>query len=175
MPKLVLTIIGPDRPGLVDELAEAVAEHQGNWMESRMAHLGGKFAGVVRVSIPAEQTDPLLAALQGLESHGLKVHAEADTAEEAAQSFLPVTLDLLGNDRPGIVREISHALATHGVNVEEFRTECADAPMSGGQIFRATAQLRLPPGLDADTLRHELEQVAHDLMVDISLNQPTEK
>ena len=175
MPKLVLTIIGPDRPGLVDELAEAVAEHQGNWMESRMAHLGGKFAGVVRVSIPDERKDPLLAALDQLESHGIKVHVEADTADEEPLQFLPVTLDILGNDRPGIVREISHVLATHGINVEEFCTECVDAPMSGGRIFRATAQLRLPPDLDADALRHELEQVAHDLMVDVSLNKPTEK
>ncbi|NIL97799.1 MAG: glycine cleavage system protein R [Planctomycetales bacterium] len=172
MHSLVLTVIGPDRPGLVDSLAEIVAAHQGNWLESRMAHLGGKFAGILHVVVPEQQTEALLAALETLGTHGLSVHAERDTVTEIHQTFRPVTLELLGNDRPGIVREVSHALAGRGVNVEEFRTECIDAPMSGGTLFRATAQLRLPPDLAADDLRHQLEQLAHDLMVDISLNEP---
>jgi len=172
MNSFVLTVIGPDRPGLVDSLAETVAAHQGNWMESRMAHLGGKFAGILRVVVPDQHSEALLAALEALGTHGVSVHAEQDTVAEVHETYLPFTLELLGNDRPGIVREISHALAGRGVNVEEFRTECADAPMSGGQLFRATAQLRLPPDLVVDDLRHQLEQVAHDLMVDISLNEP---
>jgi glycine cleavage system regulatory protein len=172
MNSLVLTVIGPDRPGLVDSLAETVAAHQGNWLESRMAHLGGKFAGILHVVVPEEHSAALLTALDALGTQGVTVHAEQDTVAEVHETFLPFTLELLGNDRPGIVREISHALASRGVNVEEFRTECVDAPMSGGQLFRATAQLRLPPELAVDDLRHQLEQVAHDLMVDISLNEP---
>jgi glycine cleavage system regulatory protein len=137
-----------------------------------MAHLGGKFAGILHIVVPEERTEALLAALEALATHGLSVNAERDTVTDIHKTFRPFTLELLGNDRPGIVREISHALASRGVNVEEFRTECVDAPMSGGQLFRATAQLRLPPNLLVDDLRHQLEQVAHDLMVDISLNEP---
>ncbi|MFP6613171.1 MAG: ACT domain-containing protein [Pirellulales bacterium] len=172
MTTLVLTIIGADRSGLVDSLADVISGHGGNWMESRMAHLGGKFAGILRVSVPAENADALLSAFKELERMGLGVHAEADPTVASGEDFIPVTLELLGNDRPGIVREITHVLAAQGVNVEEFHTECTEAPMSGGQLFRAKAQLRLPPSLDRDALRREIEQVAHDLMVDINLKVP---
>jgi glycine cleavage system regulatory protein len=169
MTTLVLTIIGADRPGLVDSLADVISVHGGNWMESRMAHLGGKFAGILRVSVSRENVDALRSALKELETTGLGVRAEADTAILADGDFIPVTLELVGNDRPGIVREITHVLASQGVNVEEFNTECTEAPMSGGQLFRTSAQLRLPASLDHEQLRQALEQVAHDLMVDIKL------
>ena len=173
MTTLVLTIIGNDRPGLVDSLARVVADHGGNWMESRMAHLGGKFAGILRVAVAAERADALVAALGKLDAEGLRVVGEADAVDVVPARFLPYRLELLGNDRPGIVREISHALAERSVNVEDFRTECLDAPMSGGQLFRATAQLRLPRDQDVEDLRRQLEQIAHDLMVDISLSEPS--
>ena len=54
MPNLVLTLIGPDRPGLVEAVAQPIAANGGNWLESRMAHLGGKFAGILRVDVPAD-------------------------------------------------------------------------------------------------------------------------
>ena len=172
MSLLVLTVIGPDRPGLVESIAEAITAHQGNWMESRMAHLGGKFAGILRVSVPASEVESLKSHLKELCEKGLYIHTETDTAERAEEEFLSVSLELVGGDRPGIVKEISHALAGRGVNVEELNTECVAAAMTGKSLFRAVAQLRLPPDLGVDDLRHELEKVAHDLMVDIALNLP---
>jgi glycine cleavage system regulatory protein len=172
MSLLVLTVIGPDRPGLVESIAEALTAHEGNWMESRMAHLGGKFAGILRVDVPAARSESFMSNLDQLREKGLYVHAETDVAEQAQEEFLSVRLELVGGDRPGIVKEISHALAGRGVNVEELNTECDAAAMTGKSLFRATAQLRLPPDLALDDLRHELEQVAHDLMVDVTLNLP---
>lgn len=165
---LVLTLIGPDRPGLVEALSRTVADHGANWLESRMAHLAGQFAGMVRVSVPTERADELAAALRSLE--GLRVLVETANAAPA-QDAPVVVLELLGQDRPGIVREVSHALATRGVNVEELETECESAPMSGETLFRARARLRLPPELPVEALRETLEKLADELMVDVAIDR----
>ncbi|MEM8947406.1 MAG: ACT domain-containing protein [Planctomycetota bacterium] len=166
---LVLTVLGKDRPGLVDAIAQTVAVHDGNWIESRMAHLAGQFAGILRVEVDADQSASLQAALAALAEGGLESTVLADAGAAAISASSAVQLSLVGQDRPGIVREISHVLATHGVNVEELSTECSSAPHSGEMLFQADAQLRLPDGLTADTLRTALEAVANDLMVDINL------
>jgi glycine cleavage system regulatory protein len=166
---LVLTVIGPDRPGLVEALAETVASHGANWLESRLAHLSGHFAGMVRVSVPSDRAEDLARALGELRD--LRVLVE--TAGSAAPPDAPVLLlELLGQDRPGIVREVSHALAARGVNVEELETECTSAPMSGELLFRARARLRLPTETSALELREALEKLADELMVDVSFADP---
>lgn len=172
MPSLVMTLIGADRPGLVESLAAAVAEHGANWLESRMAHLAGQFAGILRIDVPDEKADGLVQALQQLDRQGLKVIVQKDGDSSSATPFAPLGMDLIGHDRPGIVRRVSQVLAEHAVNVEDFQTECSSAPMSGEKLFRATAQLRLPPELTRAQLQHHLEQIAHDLMVDIHLVPP---
>ncbi|MEM9352530.1 MAG: ACT domain-containing protein [Planctomycetota bacterium] len=164
---LVLTILGQDRPGLVEAIAETVAAHQGNWVESRMAHLAGQFAGVLRVEVDAERSDALLAALGKLQETGLESVVAAESAPAAADPRPTVQLDLIGQDRPGIVREVSRVLAAHGVNVEELQTECATAPNSGQALFKAAAQLRLPSAEAAEALREALEKVAADMMVEV--------
>lgn len=169
MHSLVMTILGPDRPGVVELVAKVVSQHGGNWLESRMAHLAGQFAGIVHAAVPPEQVAALTLALQNLSNDGLTVllHVEAD--EGAAIVYAPMWLDLMGADRPGIVREVTRVLSEHEVNVEEFQTECLSAPMSGEKLFQATARLRLPPGLSVQRLQQELERIGHDLMVDIRL------
>ena len=166
---LVLTVIGQDRPGLVDAIARAVDEHGGNWVESRMAHLAGQFAGILRVEVEANSAGALTKALSELSAGGLESVVHADAIDPVPQESPAVTLSLVGQDRPGIVREISRVLATHGINVEELCTECRRAPNSGQELFQAEAQLRLPAGLSLDALHTALEQVAADMMVDIRL------
>jgi len=165
---LVMTAIGDDRPGLVELLARTVAAHDGNWLESRMARLGGKFAGILRVSVPEEHAAALLAAVGGLKAEGLVVVPEEDSAPRPPDQ--PIRLELVGTDHPGIVRDIAALLRRRQVNVEELETARDAAPMSGEMLFRATALLRLPVGLSASALQAELEKLAHDLMVDIELS-----
>lgn len=166
---LVLTILGEDRPGLVDSIAQVVAEHGGNWVESRMAHLAGQFAGILRVEVNAEQAQPLTKALKDLTGAGLESVVHPDRAAPVDKKAPSVRLSLVGQDRPGIIREISHVLAAHGVNVEELSTECTNAPTTGQALFRASAQLQLPAHVTAESLREALEQVASDMMVDLTL------
>jgi len=169
--QLVLTLIGRDRPGLVEALAAEIARHGGNWEESRMAHLAGKFAGILRVSLPDESAAQLTQALARLEREGLRVIVEgAEASAAAAASARRLRLELVGNDRQGIVRDISQALARRGVNVDELHTTCEEAPMGGGQLFRATALLRVPSEIAIEELRAALEALADDLMVELSLD-----
>lgn len=166
---LVLTILGQDRPGLVDSIAQTVAEHGGNWVESRMAHLAGQFAGILHVEVDQAQAESLKTAIQALTSEGLESVVHTNPVLSASPENPSVKLSLVGHDRPGIVREISRVLAEQGVNVEELSTECRRAANTGHELFQADAQLRLPAGLSTELLRVALEQVAADMMVDISL------
>jgi len=167
---LVMTIIGQDRPGLVESVAALVAEHGGNWLESRMSRLGGQFAGILRVEAPTERESALQTALKQLEAQGLTVVVQPDKAPAATATTARLSsLDIIGDDRPGIVRQISRTLAQYGVNVEELETECASAPMSGEALFKAHATLRIPSACNTAALREELEKIAADLIVEISL------
>src|SRR5579863_7609797 len=113
---IVMTIISPDRTGLVESVARAVAEHGGNWLESRMCRLGGEFAGILRVEIPAEKKAPLLSALQKLQANGLQIIVRDDSPTAEIGSGKLTKLEIVGSDRPGIVREITAALARANVN-----------------------------------------------------------
>ena len=166
---LVMTVIGQDRPGLVESVAALVAEHGGNWLESRMSRLGGQFAGILRVEVPSENEPPLVEALKRLESRGLTVVVHPDQSKPLPVLARQSVLDIVGQDRPGIVREISHALASFGVNVEELETECASAAMSGETLFKAHARLSIPESCNTAQIRQQLERIAADLIVEISL------
>lgn len=163
---LVMTLIGPDRTGLVEAVARAVAEHDGNWLESRLCRLGGEFAGILRVEMPEGRKPALLTALQKIP--GLNVTVRPDETAAAPAEARQATLEIVGHDRPGIVRDLSAALARAGVNVEEFSSEVVSAPMSGENLFKAQARLRLPARCDLAALKAALEKVAADLLVDVS-------
>jgi glycine cleavage system regulatory protein len=166
---LVMTVIGPDRPGLVESIAGLVAEHRGNWLESRMSRLGGQFAGILRVELPGEAEAPLVEALKQLAARGLSVVVHPDQPEAVPQAPHLSLLEIVGQDRPGIVRQISRALASYGVNVEELHTERASAAMSGETLFKACAKLSIPESCDTAELRQELEKIAADLIVEFTL------
>ncbi len=167
---LVLTVIGDDRPGLVEQLAAAISAHHGNWLESSMSQLSGKFAGIVCISVDQAQLDPLKAALTSLP--GLRITAEAGATDGAAKApQRRLKLSLVGHDRIGIVREVSQVLARHAINVEELATHTASAPMSAEILFHASAELTAAAALDARALTSDLEQISNDLMVDITLDE----
>jgi len=164
---LVMTVLGKDRTGLVESIARLVADHGGNWLESRMCRLGGEFAGILRVHVPAEQRTALEQALAKLLDLSIVVRSD-ESSHPVGESHL-AALEVVGPDRPGIVREISHALAAQGVNVEELSTECVSAPMSGEALFQASAMLLLPAGVTVGALRQALEQTVTGLAVEVTL------
>ncbi len=169
---LVLTVIGPDRTGLVEALAAVVASHNANWLESRMARLAGKFAGVLRVDVPNDNIKDLTDALNQLRAQGLNVVVESSDIQDTDTDARTFALNLLGHDRPGIVRDISHALTQHGVNVIEFHTQVVSAPMTGDPLFKATATLHAAPNTSLDQLRDTLDRIANELDLDLTLDEP---
>jgi glycine cleavage system regulatory protein len=166
---LVMTVIGDDRPGLVEFVASLVTEHGGNWLESRMSRLGGQFAGIVHVEVPEDKEQALTVALKKLSVRGLNVVVHSDRPQAVAGQRPLSLLEIVGQDRPGIVRQITHALASFGVNVEELQTECASAAMSGETLFKARAKLSIPESCNVAELRRQLEKIAADLIVEFSL------
>ncbi len=170
MATLVLTALGNDRAGLVEALAAAVATHGGSWERSQMAELAGKFAGIVVVSVPDSSVDALTASLDEIEHQGLlEISIGSGEADEVVDdgSERRLSLDLVGRDRPGIIRDISAALSANGVSIEELRTEVLSAPMSAEEIFEAKVELVAPASVDLDRLAASLESLANELMVDI--------
>lgn len=162
---LVLTVIADDKPGIVEQVAAVVREHQGNWLESRMATMAGKFAGILRIDIADDRSNALLDALAALQSQGIEVRAERGSADSTTTVHL--TLSVIGNDRPGIVQEVSAVLARHHVNVQELITGCFAAEMSATPTFRAEAELEVPEDFDQDSLADDLESLSDELMVEI--------
>ena len=131
-----------------------------------MSSLAGYFAGMLLASVPDESAKACVADLKALESEGIRVIANL-SEEEAEQSNHQYSLQLVGNDHPGIVRDITRVLFRHEANVRSFDAVTEAASMSGAELFRASAQMTLPSGADVDALETELEEVANDLMVDI--------
>lgn len=164
---MVMTVIGRDRTGLVESVARLVAEHEGNWLESRMCRLGGDFAGILRIHVPARRRAELESALAQLPD--LTVVVRADETNAHSGELQLASLEVVGQDRPGIVREITSALAAQGVNVEELATECVSAPMSGEPLFQARAKLLLPAGLTVGAVRQALEVAVAGLTVEVTL------
>jgi glycine cleavage system regulatory protein len=165
---LVLTVIAEDQPGLVEKIASCISTHGGNWLESRMSRMAGQFAGILKVSVPAEAHAELVASLQALNDQGIRVLL-AESGNEPERSFKPILLDLVGNDRPGIVRDITRVLSELSVNVESLDTDVMPAPMSSEPLFHAEARLAVPLSLSLDVLQARLETLADDLMVELVL------
>lgn len=168
MTTLVLTVVGDDRAGLVAAVAEVIDAHGGNWESSRLAELAGAFAGIVEVSVPADRADELrgaLGAIDGLVAVAIPGH---DKGEDAA-SARRFSFQVLGNDHPGIVRELSSTLGAKGVSIERMTSETRDAAMAGGRLFEATISAVVPASVDVESLTADLERLAAELQVDVTL------
>jgi glycine cleavage system regulatory protein len=165
---LVLTVVGPDRTGLVEALADQISAAAGNWEASHMARLAGQFAGILLVTIDSDATDGLLTALRDLERHGLSVTIHAGADAPAPPATHTAFLELTGADRVGLVRDVARVLAVRGINVEELESEVMSAPMSGEALFTARAVLRIPVEHSLQVVRADLEALGSELMVDLA-------
>jgi len=164
---IVLTVIADDRPGIVQAISKTLSRHGGSWTQSSMSSLAGQFAGILLISVPTENSEACLESLAGLESEGLHVVAHLSKKIPTTVATHEYRLDLVGNDRPGIVHDITSLLTRHDVNVKDLETVVESASMGGGELFRAKAKLVIPVSADINTLAAEIEDMANDLMVDI--------
>lgn len=169
--RMILSAIGRDRPGLTQALADAVLSAGGNWLESHLSHLGGQFVGAVLVELDAQRIDELEAAVRAVDANGLHV-----TLVRAGDGAAPcpgevVRIDLVGQDRPGIVREVTGALAPLGANIEDFVSATENGAWSGERLFRASAKVLIPPGTPLDRVQQALEAISADIVADLTVSR----
>ena len=167
----IVTFIGDDRPGLVESLSRVIESNRGSWLESRLSQLGGKFAGLVLVTLPGDNGAALEADLKALSASGLSVRVTPATAMTTTSRGQSITLKVIGPDRLGIVREISRALAQREVNVVEMDSEVSSAPMSAELIFSARIDAEIPEHIDLDDLEDSLEEIANAMTLEIDLER----
>lgn len=163
MNHLVVTFIGPDRTGVVDTFSNIVKTNHGNWQTSSMHHLSGFFAGVIEVAVEQSNTEALISALQKISDYKVNIETSTNTEHQDAN----VTMEFTANDRAGIVQDISSIIHHHGGNLVKLVSKCDNAPHSGQMMFKAKARVAVNDQ-DIDTLVCALENIADDLMVDIS-------
>ena len=165
--RIILNVLGSDRPGLTQALADAVLAAGGNWLESHLSRLGGKYVGSVLVELEAVGLAALEQAVRKVDASGLQVSIifAGDEPQSTAKSLW---IELVGQDRPGIVREVTGVLAGLGANIEDFSSDTENGAWSGEQLFRAKAQVALPDGVTPDQVRQALEAISGEIMVDFS-------
>ena len=174
MAQLVLSVIGSDRPGLTEALASAVLSVGGNWLESHLSRLGGLYVGSVLVELDAGHVEGLRAAVRAVDEQGLEVRI-APAGDSAATAGEALDFSLVGQDRPGIVRQVTAILSDLKVNIEAFDTRLRAEPHSGAPLFEMQARLRLPNGLRAHQVQVALEAMSAEIVVDISLSPARER
>ena len=166
--RVILSAVGSDRPGLTQALADAVFAAGGNWLESHLSRLGGKYVGAVLVEIDAAKLPGLQQAIGQVDAAGLHVSLVA-AGEDPAGPSQPLTVDLVGQDRPGIVREVTTVLAGLGANIEELSSGAESGAWSGERLFRLSARLAVPHGISSDQVRDALEAISGEIMVDFTV------
>ncbi|WP_045860562.1 glycine cleavage system protein R [Teredinibacter purpureus] len=169
---LIVTLISDDKPGIVESVASVITQHHGNWLESQLAKLAGKFAGVVRIQVDASNEAALAAALNEMSNQRMTVLVdECNETTASADTNQTLHFHATGPDRPGIVKEISSALALYQINLEKLDTRLSSMPYSGDPLFEAEGIMAVPTSLNRSDLTEKLDDIADELAMDIVLEE----
>lgn len=163
----MISLMTADRPGVVEKIADAITRYKGNWLESRLVRLGGQFAGVISLQVATEDAADLVTALEAF--NGSEMQLTVTPLQVSAQENTQlVHFNVVANDRPGIVQELSSVFSAAGANLEELATDLGSTPWSGEALFEADALVALPEGVTVEALIEQLEALADDLMVEVN-------
>ncbi len=165
--QIVFTVIAQDKPGIVKVLAEVVQRNGGNWLDSRMSQLAGEFAGVVHVEVDLDKKQVLEEALLALQNDGIIITMRQAGSEIESGDYKLHEIEIFGNDRPGIVVEVSKLFSEKDINILEFDTDINNAPVTGGMLFHADAVIGVAKGTKLDELQDKLHDLADELSLDI--------
>jgi glycine cleavage system regulatory protein len=165
---IVFTFIGEDKPGLIQRLADVISRHNGNWLESNMSQLAGKFAGIVLIAVDDSASDELCASLQALKSEGLQIVTET-TENATTAGLMELKINIMGPDRPGIVKSVTQALKANNINVKDMESRITSAAMSGDPMFESDVTIQVVDQVDIDALIVEFNEISLALGIDIEL------
>jgi glycine cleavage system regulatory protein len=167
MKSIIISVLGDDKPGLVDNLSDFIVKHGGDWVDSRMLHLGDKFAGILSVNVKDADVETFIKDISNADL-GLNVLCET-TDIVSITEYNNYHIDLIGQNRPGIIHELTHVLAEFKANVEDLTSEIVEAPMSGEELFKATINIHLPKSISKLTIKKKIEKIANEFVADIQL------
>lgn len=167
----VVTLVGADRQGIVSSLAERAQRYGANWAASRLTRAAGEFAGMVHFEVPPQNADAFANSLEGLQASGLKLVVTKSGASNVPSTLRMAELNLVGDDRVGIVSSLTKILASRGVSIENIHTEVVGGSAGGKQTFKIGAQLLVPASLSMESLQQELGTLANEMMLDIALGE----
>jgi glycine cleavage system regulatory protein len=165
MKTLIIGLVGADKPGLIDSIAQKVYTAEGNWLSSNFSHMAGQFAGFAEVQVPIDAIDTLTKTLSNIPDLHIQVHG-GDKTKETDSSL--VSIDVVGNDRKGIVQELSSTLNSFELNIVKFESRCESAPNWGSILFKAKAIIHTSEQFDLDELQEALENIANDIVVELT-------
>ncbi len=170
---IVLTLTGPDRVGIVEEVTRVLLNLGGNVENSRMARLGGEFAILMLVTLAEEQVELIDPAFIALKSEGyvISLSKTRRSPNDIRPGWICYDVEVQGGDHPGIVYEIAQSLSRHGINIESLETATTPAPMSGTTLFSLNARISVPPSLEENIWRGELNEAAQQANVDVSMKR----
>ena len=168
---LVISAVGPDRPGIVEEVSRTLVQHGANVEGSRMARLGGEFALIMLVSAPAEKLEPLSERLKEMSSESLVIFSRPTQAEGAGSfaGYIPCQLSVCGADHEGIIQKVAHFLTREGINIAELESDVDNAPVTGVELFSMRALIQVPPEVSTQKLRSSLMEIGEELGVDVEV------
>jgi len=166
---LVIGFMGSDQPGLVHTISDIVSAHNGNWLESKMGEIAGRFAGMALLEVDSDAFDKLKAALESIE--GISSVVEEGDYPGEIQNTRVLELNIVGPDRPGIIYDVTQALEKFVANVSEMETHVSAAPMSGELTFSADASILVPFEMDWAVIADQLDLIADNLGIDIMLEE----
>ena len=171
---LVVTIVGPDRRGIVEKITAVMVAYAVNIEESKMARLGGEFAVIMLLSLPGEKENELLASLDTLKEHELTIFSRPTNLSrlERFQGYVPYEISVLGADHEGIVHNVAQYITAERMNIEKLDTRVTKAPISGTPLFSMHAIVQAPPEITLTQLRQKLANVGDELGVDIEVKLP---
>ena len=172
MTQLVITAIGPDRPGIVGELTGHLHAAGGNILDSRMVNLRGEFAMMILLECAADSAGKFAAELPAVgEQMRLRISVTPQEAHiGGGVRGLPYRLKTYSMDQPGIVARLTKVLRGHGVNIEELSARQESAPFAGGPLFLTEMRLTVPASVTLGKLRGELEALGNELNCDVDLD-----
>jgi len=173
---LILTLSGPDRVGIVERVTGLLLARGGNVETSRMARLGGEFAILMLVSIPADRIDGIDGAFAGLTAKGYKISTKLAERPQASPhaGWGPFRIEVEGADHEGIIHEVARYLSENGINIESMDSETTMAPVSGSPLFSMTAQVVAPPSLSGKGWTQGLQAIADRLNLEIRVEAESE-
>lgn len=167
---MVLTAVGHDRPGLVQRIAALIHTEGGNLEDSRMAILGGEFALILLFSGAPSVIEAITSKHSVLgEELGLTMSLRSTVSQRSRGDYLPYRLKVVGEDRPGIVVQVTEVLTHMQINVAALDSNVSHAAHSGTPMFQLQARLEVPSRTAFASLRGGLTRLCDQENLDFTL------